>query len=95
MRPSLALDLKRSAIREAASRFRTANPRVLCRAPRGSASPACGAVAAEGERYIAVHGSYKAAPDVIACQFAVHSPARARPEREQLLIDGAASAVEG
>ena len=26
MRPSLALDLKRSAVREAASRFRTANP---------------------------------------------------------------------
>lgn len=29
MRPSLALDLKRNAIREAASRFRTANPRVF------------------------------------------------------------------
>jgi len=29
MRPSLALDLKRHAIREAASRFRTANPRVF------------------------------------------------------------------
>jgi predicted nucleotidyltransferase len=29
MRPSVALDLKRSAIREAASRFRAANPRVF------------------------------------------------------------------
>lgn len=29
MRPSLALDFKRHAIREAASRFRTANPRVF------------------------------------------------------------------
>lgn len=29
MKPSLALDLKRTAIREAASRFRTANPRVF------------------------------------------------------------------
>ena len=29
MRPSHALDLKRHAIREAASRFRTANPRVF------------------------------------------------------------------
>lgn len=29
MRPSLALDLKRSAVREAAGRFRTANPRVF------------------------------------------------------------------
>lgn len=29
MRPSIALDLKRSAIREAASRFRVANPRVF------------------------------------------------------------------
>jgi uncharacterized protein len=29
MRPSVALELKRSAIREAASRFRTANPRVF------------------------------------------------------------------
>ena len=29
MRPSLALDLKRSAVREAASHFRTANPRVF------------------------------------------------------------------
>ena len=29
MRPSLALDLKRSAVREAASHFRTANPRIF------------------------------------------------------------------
>lgn len=29
MKPSLALDLKRAAVREAASRFRTANPRVF------------------------------------------------------------------
>lgn len=29
MRPSLALDLKRNAIRETASRFRTANPRIF------------------------------------------------------------------
>ena len=29
MRPSIALDLRRGAIREAASRFRTANPRVF------------------------------------------------------------------
>jgi predicted nucleotidyltransferase len=29
MRPSLALDLKRSAVREAVNRFRTANPRVF------------------------------------------------------------------
>ncbi|RXZ43701.1 nucleotidyltransferase [Crenobacter cavernae] len=29
MRPSAVLDLKRSAIREAANRFRTANPRVF------------------------------------------------------------------
>ena len=29
MRPSLMLDLKRTAIREAASRFRVANPRVF------------------------------------------------------------------
>ena len=29
MRPSLALDLKRNAVREAASRFRTANPRIF------------------------------------------------------------------
>lgn len=29
MRPSIVLDLKRSAVREAASRFRTANPRIF------------------------------------------------------------------
>ena len=29
MRPSLVLDLKRSAVRETASRFRVANPRVF------------------------------------------------------------------
>ena len=29
MRPSLVLDLKRNAVREAASRFRTANPRIF------------------------------------------------------------------
>ncbi|MPQ55753.1 nucleotidyltransferase family protein [Duganella sp. FT27W] len=29
MRPSLALDLKRNAVREATSRFRTANPRIF------------------------------------------------------------------
>ena len=29
MRPSLVLDLKRSAVREAVSRFRVANPRVF------------------------------------------------------------------
>jgi len=29
MRPSLMLDLKRSAIREAAGRFRVANPRIF------------------------------------------------------------------
>ena len=29
MRPSVALDLKRSAVREAVNRFRTANPRVF------------------------------------------------------------------
>lgn len=29
MRPSLALDLKRSAVREAASRYQVANPRVF------------------------------------------------------------------
>lgn len=29
MRPSIVLDLKRSAVREAVSRFRTANPRVF------------------------------------------------------------------
>lgn len=29
MRPSLVLDLKRIAVREATSRFRTANPRIF------------------------------------------------------------------
>jgi predicted nucleotidyltransferase len=29
MRPSLVLDLKRNAVREAASRFRTVNPRIF------------------------------------------------------------------
>ncbi|MBS1214486.1 MAG: polymerase [Proteobacteria bacterium] len=29
MRPSVALDLKRNAVREAAGRFRTANPRIF------------------------------------------------------------------
>jgi len=29
MRPSLALDLKRNAVREATSRFRTTNPRIF------------------------------------------------------------------
>jgi predicted nucleotidyltransferase len=29
MRPSVALDMKRNAVREAARRFRTANPRVF------------------------------------------------------------------
>ncbi|WP_179405559.1 nucleotidyltransferase family protein [Burkholderia guangdongensis] len=29
MRPSVALDMKRSAVREAASRFRAANPRIF------------------------------------------------------------------
>lgn len=29
MRPSVALDLQRNAVREAASRFRTANPRIF------------------------------------------------------------------
>jgi predicted nucleotidyltransferase len=29
MKPSVALDLKRAAVREAASRFRTSNPRIF------------------------------------------------------------------
>jgi len=29
MKPSIVLDLKRSAVREAASRFRTVNPRIF------------------------------------------------------------------
>lgn len=36
MKPSAALDLKRAAVREAASRFRTANPRVFGSALRGT-----------------------------------------------------------
>ena len=36
MRPSIVLDLKRSAVREAASRFRTANPRVFGSVVRGT-----------------------------------------------------------
>jgi len=36
MRPSLALDLTRSAVREAASRFRVANPRVFGSVLRGT-----------------------------------------------------------
>jgi predicted nucleotidyltransferase len=36
MRPSIALDLKRSAVREAASRFRTANPRIFGSVLRGT-----------------------------------------------------------
>ena len=36
MRPSIVLDLKRSAIREAAGRFRTANPRVFGSVLRGT-----------------------------------------------------------
>lgn len=35
MKPSVALALKRSAVREAASRFHTANPRVLGSVLRG------------------------------------------------------------
>ena len=36
MKPSAALDLKRAAVREAASRFRTANPRVFGSALHGT-----------------------------------------------------------
>lgn len=36
MRPSLVLDLKRDAIREAASRFRVANPRAFGSVLRGT-----------------------------------------------------------
>jgi uncharacterized protein len=36
MRPSLALDLKRSAVREAAARYHTANPRVFGSALHGT-----------------------------------------------------------
>ena len=36
MKPSVALDLKRAAVREAASRFHTANPRVFGSVLRGA-----------------------------------------------------------
>ena len=36
MRPSVVLDMKRSAVREAVSRFRTANPRVFASVLRGT-----------------------------------------------------------
>ena len=36
MRPSVVLDMKRSAVREAVSRFRTANPRVFGAVLRGT-----------------------------------------------------------
>lgn len=36
MKPSVALDLKRSAVREAAGRFRAANPRVFGSALHGT-----------------------------------------------------------
>ncbi len=36
MKPSVALDLKRSAVREAARRFHTANPRVFGSVLRGA-----------------------------------------------------------
>ena len=36
MRPSVVLDIKRSAVREAVSRFRTANPRVFGSVLRGT-----------------------------------------------------------
>ena len=36
MRPSVALNMKRNAVREAASRFRTANPRVFGSALHGA-----------------------------------------------------------
>lgn len=36
MRPSVVLDLKRSAVREAAGRYRTANPRVFGSVLRGT-----------------------------------------------------------
>ena len=36
MRPSLALDLKRGAVREAASRYQVANPRVFGSVLRGA-----------------------------------------------------------
>lgn len=36
MKPSVALDLKRNAVREAATRFRTTNPRVFGSALHGT-----------------------------------------------------------
>ncbi|HMV05401.1 MAG TPA: nucleotidyltransferase, partial [Accumulibacter sp.] len=36
MRPSVALDMKRSAVREAAGRFRTANARVFASVLHGT-----------------------------------------------------------
>ena len=36
MRPSVVLDLKRNAVREVASRFRTANPRIFGSVLRGT-----------------------------------------------------------
>lgn len=36
MKPSVALDLKRVAVREAASRFHTANPRIFGSVPHGA-----------------------------------------------------------
>lgn len=36
MRPSLALDLKRSAVRETVSRYRVANPRIFGSVLRGT-----------------------------------------------------------
>jgi uncharacterized protein len=36
MRPSVALDLKRSAVRDTANRYRTANPRVFGSVLRGT-----------------------------------------------------------
>ncbi|MFT3777076.1 MAG: nucleotidyltransferase family protein [Ottowia sp.] len=36
MRPSVALDLKRSAVRDAVERFRSANPRVFGSVARGT-----------------------------------------------------------
>jgi len=36
MRPSVVLDMKRNAVREATSRFRAANPRVFGSVPHGT-----------------------------------------------------------
>lgn len=38
MRPSVVLDMKRNAVREAVSRFRTANPRVFGSVLHGTGS---------------------------------------------------------